>query len=112
MPRCENVDLLGRHPHIGSEEIKLLRICTHIVKQREPMGFGPGWIGSLPAKASEVSTALGVEDHALLFKQLLLVASCTDFALRVDDTLPGHRWLWRAIAQGCHSIAHLPCCHR
>src|SRR5262249_11203480 len=76
------------------------------------MGFCPGWIRSVPAKAAEVSTAIGVKDHALLFEQLLLVASCADFALCVDDTLPGHRWPWRAIAQGSHGIAHLTCCHR
>src|SRR5215471_5948803 len=76
------------------------------------MGCGPGWIGSLPAKALQVRAALGVKDHALVFKQLLLVASCTDSALRVDDTLPGHGWLWSSIAQGCHGIAHLACGHR
>ena len=54
------------------------------------MGFCPGWIRSLPAKVSQVSTAFGVEDNPLLFEQFLLVASCTNFALRVDDTLPGY----------------------
>ena len=55
----------------GSAEIKLWSICTHIGRSREPMDFGPGWIRSLPAKASEVNTALGVEDHALLCEHLL-----------------------------------------
>ena len=62
------------------------------------MGCGPGWIRSLPAEASEVGRAFGVEDNTFLFEQLLLVSSRTDFALGVDNALPGDRWLWMVIA--------------
>jgi len=74
-----------------SEEIELVILCT--VQQRELLGFCLSWIRALPAKASEVSIALEIEDHALLPEALLLVASCTDRALRVDHTLPGNKWL-------------------
>lgn len=89
-----------------------MHVCIAVVERREAMGFCPGWIRSLPAKASQVSATLGVEDNSLLFKQLLLMASRTDFALCIDDTLPGDRRPWRAMAQGRHSIAHLSCRHR
>ena len=76
------------------------------------MGFCPGGMGALPAKALEVSTAFGVEDHSLLFEQYLLGRPCTDFALRIDDPLPGDRGPWRAITQGRHGITHLAGSHR
>jgi hypothetical protein len=82
----------------GSEEIELLSICTRIVEEKEPMGFCPGWIRAMPAKASQVGTTPGVEDHPLLFEQCLLVVSCTDSTLRVDNPLPGNSWPWSAIA--------------
>lgn len=61
------------------------------------MDGSPGWIRALPAEASEVSRAFGVEDNPFLFEQLLLVSSRTNFPLSVDNPLPGDRWLWMVI---------------
>jgi hypothetical protein len=80
-----------------SEEIELWLIGSSMAEERETMGCGPGWIRSLPAEASEVGSAFGVEDNPFLFEQLLLVASCTDFSLGVDNPLPGNRWFWMVI---------------
>jgi hypothetical protein len=93
--------------YLGLEQIELLRLGIDIRKQVETMRFCPGWIRSFPTKASQVSTAFGVEHNPLLFEPLLLVPSRTDFALRVDDTLPGDSWPRSAIAQGRQGIAHL-----
>ena len=50
------------------EEIELWFIGSSVAEERETMGCGPGWIRSLPAEASEVSRAFGVEDNAFLFE--------------------------------------------
>jgi hypothetical protein len=71
------------------------------------MGCGPGWLRPLPAEASEIGSAFGVEDDAFLCEQLLLVSSCTDFALGVNNPLPGDRWIWMVITQGRHGLADL-----
>ena len=81
----------------ASEEIELWLIGSSMAEERETMGGGPGWIRSLPAEASEVGRAFGVEDNPFLFEQLLLVSSRTDFPLGVDNPLPGDRWLWMVI---------------
>ena len=52
----------------ASEEIELWFIGSSVAEERETMGCGPGWIRSLPAEASEVSRAFGVEDNAFLFE--------------------------------------------
>jgi hypothetical protein len=80
-----------------SEEIELWLIGSSLAKERETMGCGPGWIGPLPAEASEIGRAFGVEDNPFLFEQLPLVWSRTDFPLGVDHPLPGDRWLWMVI---------------
>src|SRR5437660_3467951 len=80
-----------------SEEIKLWRIGSTMVEEREPMGCGPCWIRPLPAEASQVGNTFGVEDDPFLFEQLLLVSSRTDFALGVDNQLAADRWIWTVI---------------
>ena len=93
--RCHAPSLItGRET---SEEIELWLLGSTMAEERETMGCGPGWIRSLPAEASEVGRAFGVEDNTFLFEQLLLVSSRTDFALGVDHPLPGDRWLWMVV---------------
>ena len=75
------------------------------------MRSSPGRIRALPAKASQVRVAFGVENYPFLFEEVLLAWPCTHFALRVDDALPGHRWLWLPIAQGRHGLPHLSGSH-
>ena len=75
------------------------------------MGCGPGWVRSLPAETLEISHTSGVEDNPFLFEQVLLVSARTDFALGVDHALPGDRWIWMVIAQGCHSLTDLLGCY-
>jgi hypothetical protein len=82
----------------ASEEIELWLIGSSMAEERETMGCGPSWIRSLPAEASEVGRAFGIEGNAFLFEQLLLVSSRTDFTLGIDDPLPGDRGLWMVIA--------------
>jgi hypothetical protein len=65
----------------------------------------------LPAEVLEISHTSGVEDNTFLFEQLLLVSARTDFALGVDHTLPGDRWSWMVITQGCHSLTDLLGCY-
>jgi hypothetical protein len=56
----------------------------------KPMGNGPDRVRALPAKTPQVGVPFGVENDSFLLEQVLLAWSCTDFALRVDDALPGH----------------------
>jgi hypothetical protein len=52
----------------ASEKIELWFIGSSMGKERETMDCCPGWIRSLPAEASEVSRAFGVEDNTFLFE--------------------------------------------
>jgi hypothetical protein len=95
--------------YLGLEQVELLCFGIDIRQQVETMRFCPGRIRSFPAKASQVSGAFGVEHNPLLLEPLLLVPRRTDFALRVDDTLPGDSWPRCARAQGRQGVAHLSC---